>query len=261
MIERTPKQASPPSTQSGFTIIECLLAIILVGILMTAIAPVIVLSVATRLQARRVELASQAARDYIEGVRSGKINVPNNIVPLAEVTQVKQSGITTNTFTPKRDKFSQNTAPRNANPLDCSVTTSTYCRNPPNPSDTLLSLYCVNLDGNGCNPSNSRNFVIQAFRSTPANQSNPDIPANPNDDGSNGYILGVRVYRADGFDGSGPLQRMVDRLDANGNAQKVATYTGGRGNRQAPLVEMTTEISGSGTDYNTLCDRLGGCNK
>jgi len=50
----TPKQAS----QFGFTIVESLMAIVVVAILMTAISPVIILSVATRVQARRVELAT-----------------------------------------------------------------------------------------------------------------------------------------------------------------------------------------------------------
>jgi prepilin-type N-terminal cleavage/methylation domain-containing protein len=80
MMIRQPKQLFPPETQSGFTIIECLLAIILVSILLTAIAPVIALSVATRVQARRVEQATQAAKSYIDGVRAGKITPPQNIV-------------------------------------------------------------------------------------------------------------------------------------------------------------------------------------
>jgi prepilin-type N-terminal cleavage/methylation domain-containing protein len=87
MMIRQPKQLFPPETQSGFTIIECLLGIILVSILLTAIAPVIALSVATRVQARRVEQATQAAKSYIDGVRAGKIPSPAYTVTLNEVTQ------------------------------------------------------------------------------------------------------------------------------------------------------------------------------
>jgi prepilin-type N-terminal cleavage/methylation domain-containing protein len=43
----------------GFTIIESLVAIVIVGILMTAIAPVIILSVGNRVQARRVEVSNR----------------------------------------------------------------------------------------------------------------------------------------------------------------------------------------------------------
>jgi prepilin-type N-terminal cleavage/methylation domain-containing protein len=75
MIHQKQQQASP-SSQSGFTIIESLVAVVVVGILLTAIAPVIILSVATRVQARRVELATDAAQTYIDGVRSKTIDPP-----------------------------------------------------------------------------------------------------------------------------------------------------------------------------------------
>jgi type II secretory pathway pseudopilin PulG len=46
---------------------------IVVSVLMIAIAPVMAFSVATRVQARRVELATQAARTYIDALRTGAI--------------------------------------------------------------------------------------------------------------------------------------------------------------------------------------------
>jgi len=46
---------------------------IVVSVLMIAIAPVMAFSVATRVQARRVELATQAARAYIDALRSEAI--------------------------------------------------------------------------------------------------------------------------------------------------------------------------------------------
>jgi prepilin-type N-terminal cleavage/methylation domain-containing protein len=64
------------SRQGGFTIIESLVAIVVVSILLAAIAPVIILSVATRVQARRVEFATQAAKSYIDGVRTKQIDPP-----------------------------------------------------------------------------------------------------------------------------------------------------------------------------------------
>ena len=51
------------------------MAVVVVSILLTAILPMIILSTATRVQARRVDLATQAARGYIDGVRSGVINI------------------------------------------------------------------------------------------------------------------------------------------------------------------------------------------
>jgi len=57
----------------GYTIIESLVAMIVVSVLMIAIAPVMAFSVATRVQARRVELATQAAKTYIDALRTGAI--------------------------------------------------------------------------------------------------------------------------------------------------------------------------------------------
>jgi prepilin-type N-terminal cleavage/methylation domain-containing protein len=61
------------SRDGGYTIIESLVAMIVVSVLMIAIAPVMALSVATRVQARRVELATQAARTYIDALRTGTL--------------------------------------------------------------------------------------------------------------------------------------------------------------------------------------------
>lgn len=110
----------------GFTIIESLMAIVVVGILMTAIAPVIALSVATRVQAKRVELATQSAKAYINGVKSGAIAPPSTTVVLA-----------TNQYF-----------------LDVAVPTS------------LTDVYCVDLDSTpGCSSTSSQDQAIQAFRS------------------------------------------------------------------------------------------------
>ncbi|MFN6070099.1 MAG: prepilin-type N-terminal cleavage/methylation domain-containing protein, partial [Pseudanabaena sp.] len=43
------------SNQSGFSLLEALMAILVVSILMTAILPMIILSTATRVQSRRVD--------------------------------------------------------------------------------------------------------------------------------------------------------------------------------------------------------------
>jgi type II secretory pathway pseudopilin PulG len=53
---------------------------------MIAIAPVMAFSVATRVQARRVELATQAARTYIDALRTGAIKPENqDQFPAADV--------------------------------------------------------------------------------------------------------------------------------------------------------------------------------
>ncbi len=244
-------QKSIKANSSGFTIIECLLAIIIVSILMTAIAPVIVLSVATRVQARRVEQATQAARSYIDSVQSGTILKPEATVLLEE----NQNGA----YTSQRDIFAIAPAPPQRIINNCSDDRSTnpgsiypYCDNG---TTGPFSLYCVDNDGNGCTSNSSRDYIVQAFRSVKTTSSGVT------DTGAEGYVLGVRVYRADAFDGTSVLTTTKATSDAGRN--KVATHTGGRGNKLAPLVEMTTEVRPKQDDTNpgsalkNLKERLG----
>lgn len=155
------------SRLGGFTIIESLAAIVIIAILLAAIAPVLSLSVATRVQSRRVELATQAARIYIDGVKTQTIPAPSS-----------------NSTTKKISEFD---APTPTGTLTCNA--NDYCTAP---SGTNLSLYCIDSDGNGCQTSSSRDMLVQAFRYNPSTT-------------ANGYALGVRVYRADAFRGSATL--------------------------------------------------------
>jgi prepilin-type N-terminal cleavage/methylation domain-containing protein len=73
MTEQKQHQNLSQSRDDGYTIIESLVAMIVVSVLMIAIAPVMAFSVSTRVQARRVELATQAARAYIDALRTGAV--------------------------------------------------------------------------------------------------------------------------------------------------------------------------------------------
>jgi prepilin-type N-terminal cleavage/methylation domain-containing protein len=241
-----PKQKLPSfsSTQSGFTLIECLLAIVIVGVLMVAVAPALVLSAATRVQARRVELATQAAQTYIDNLRAGKIPPPPYGMP------VKQDQ--TNWF--NKNLLDGYPAPQGASNWSCQLDTlvagatptaaNFYCKDAANKPE----LYCVELDRDaGCTKGD---YLVQGFRSFIPSSSNANLP-DPSDDGSRGYMLGIRVYRADAMTINGPLQTTVSR------GKKVATHTGGVGERIAPLVETTTEIRTDKTTYDSLKQRLG----
>ncbi|EGK90588.1 prepilin-type cleavage/methylation domain-containing protein [Microcoleus vaginatus PCC 9802] len=83
MTKRQQQQNLSQSRDGGYTIIESLVAMIVVSVLMIAIAPVMAFSVATRVQARRTELATQAARTYINALRTGAIKpgVPGFPIP------------------------------------------------------------------------------------------------------------------------------------------------------------------------------------
>ena len=167
MTKRQQQQNLSQSQDGGYTIIESLVSMIVVSVLMIAIAPVMAFSVATRVQARRTELATQAARAYIDALRVGAIASP----------QPGPAG---------RGFPSQFTG---------SVTQT----NPPVPTAST-NLYCVDLDGLDCASSPNRsNISNRAFYVQGAwqNISNPT-----NDPTTTGYSLLVRVYRGDAAFGS-----------------------------------------------------------
>jgi prepilin-type N-terminal cleavage/methylation domain-containing protein len=207
------------NSEKGFTIIESLVAILVVTILLVAIAPVLSLSVATRVQSKRIELATQAAKSYIDAVKTKKIAAP------------------TSTGT---DTLTAYLAPTPTGTLTC-TTANSYCTVP-----TGTSLYCVDFDSSGgCENTSVTDMVVQGFR---YNSAGATATA------TSGYALGVRVYRADAF-------KEATTLLKNTSTTKTtqATFTGGVGQRKAPVVEMTTDINDTEPKYSDLCARYGGC--
>jgi len=182
MKSRKQKQPYPQSSQAGFTIIESLLAIIIVTILMVALGPVIVMSVAARVQAKRVERASNATRTYLDAVRSGAIPATKIEVGTAFTSNAGTTPFLKNLAPPTSANF----------PMDSDWSKS---------KDS--GFYCVDLDRTpGCSKGSSTDLVIQAFRTK----------GNPNE----GYRLGVRVYRADAFRG-GTIQTDKEQAALKGN--------------------------------------------
>ncbi|BAZ36996.1 hypothetical protein NIES4101_29170 [Calothrix sp. NIES-4101] len=229
MIHHKKKQELT-SNDSGFTIIESLMAIVVVAILMVAIAPAIVLSVATRVQAKRVELATDAASSYIDAVRSATILPP-------AITK-RAAGATTDPEPPD--------APSGT--LTCTKS-SDYCSSPTSPTTPPnYSVYCVNGDTQeGCQNNSLRDMIVQAFGYNSASSN-----------AENGYKLGVRVYRADAFKTGITLKALKDKDSQGKDIKKQSAFTGGTGlfKEQPPLVEFTTEIISKGTSFSDLCGRL-----
>jgi prepilin-type N-terminal cleavage/methylation domain-containing protein len=136
MTKRQQSQNSSKSRDGGYTIIESLVAMIVVSVLMIAIAPVMAFSVATRVQARRTELATQAARAYIDALRTGALRPP----PTGSNTSEPPG------FPIFEDKDI-----------------------PSPPGGNLNDLYCYDLDGTvGCTDS-KRDFYVQGVRNVKDN--------------------------------------------------------------------------------------------
>ena len=156
-------------TAAGFTIIESLVAIVVVTLLMTAITPMLALAVAIRVQARRVEVANQAASTYINGVRSGAIEAPTIIDTDPEVAA--------------------NTPAPDSGGASWTCATQNYCPSP----QTVKSVYCIDGDGDGlCTLNSIADMAVQGIGHNPTAGATAD----------NGYKLIVRVYRADAFGGN-----------------------------------------------------------
>ena len=218
MITSKKHTHSRQSNQQGFTIIESLVAILVVTILLVAIAPVIVLSVATRVQARRVDIATDAARSYIDTLRSGAIDAP----PISTI-------LSENVPAP--------IAPTGCNSNDYCVTPTSSPATPPQ-----FGVFCIDGDQNGSCGNDFKDMLVQAIGYHPTPESDPLETV------KQGYQLSIRVYRADA----------TENLDATGDLQTPFTGGIGINLRsQLPLVEMQTEIIPDSATYENLCLRLG----
>ncbi len=206
---------------SGYTIMEGLVAMIVVSFLMSAVAPVIALSVGTRVQARRLEIATQAARTYVDGVNSGAIAHP------------KTFGVNPSSLTPISSSGS----------ISCS-NDGAYCSD--DLGDGNGQLFCVNGDTTpGCQVESLTDMVLHVGSFNPSmfdvGSTDPIY--------AEGYQLGIRVYRADAFKETGELKR----------EQPSTIVTNAIGDSKAPLISVNTEIAPTTDSYKNLCDRLGGC--
>jgi len=125
-----PQSSLHKSQEAGYTIIESLVAMIVVSVLMIAIAPVMAFSVATRVQAKRIEMATQAAKTYIEALRSEALKPGTTGFPAQSTT---------------------------ANKLE----------DTPAPTD-ITALYCIDIDKKDvtqtkCELDSNQDFVVQGY--------------------------------------------------------------------------------------------------
>lgn len=206
----------PISSESGFNLIESLVAMIVVSILLVAIGPVIAYSVGVRVQSKRIDLAAQASRAYVDAVRAGSVASP----------------------TPGSTKHELIAAPSTGS-LTCDA--SKLCTVPTAPANSTL--YCVDFDGDGkCTVGSVTDMVVQGSA------------YNPNStDSKQGYLLGVRVYRANSFNSEVTLKQPT----AANPLTSDSVSTNALGNRSLPLFQTTTEIAPAGEDsLENIRDRL-----
>ena len=163
MIPNKDKTGFTPSSESGYTILEGLMAVIVVSVMLLAIGPVIAFSVGTRVQAKRVELATQAGKSYIDWVKAAP-----------DANAIKERA-------PKQ--IATTTAPATGDLTSDCTSKDGYC------TTTDKKLYCVNLDEKaGCQTNSPVDMVVQPIIIIP-DATKPE----------KGYGMQVRVYRANSF--------------------------------------------------------------
>jgi len=243
-----PKGKIRRSSESGYTILEGLMAIVVVSVLMAAVSPMIVLATATRMQAKRIQLASQAANSYVAYMRSDSIDpvdddqdpdtsnavnkAPGNVVDLNDGTQNLQnfpaptSGLTLGTPVSAQPGYFDNN-----------------------------TLYCVDFDSSGgCETDSQVDMVVQPimrpFPQPDPNDANASIPRSADF----GYDLAVRVYRANAFVED---QLETGEEDADGNGGVDSSTTALIGQRSSPLINLQTSLEPTGdTAFDTYCTTL-----
>ncbi len=216
---------------SGFSLLESLVAVAVVGILIAAITPMVALTTSARINSRRVDQATQAARSYIDAVRGGVIdttNFPNNLV--------QSNAVASSTNAQAQYTFESIVAPT----LTTFPISTTACQNIANnvPSGTVQGI-CVSPTGNAyssANPQNfysdPQNFFIQPMRSGPLNT----VTTASTDLKNQGFWLAVRVYRADAlFSG-------LTLLTGTETACSRQSSFGNPLPRNCPLVTMRSQI-------------------
>ncbi len=173
--------ASSRHPDRGLTLIEGLVAIVIVSITLVSITPPIFWATGTRIQNRRAEQALQLAQGEIDRVRTivdqGKATI--NLLPPIGAANIRAVNSVAAPTTPKDSNVIS------VNPL---CTNQDDGKAPDSPTKYLQ----VNTDPNPENPKDCKaNFLIQTFRSNGIDSNGIAATAGVVPDG---FVIGVRVY-------------------------------------------------------------------
>lgn len=90
---RQPTSNSHPDTDQGLTLIECLVALVVIALTVGSVTPALVISVATRVQSQKAEQAIEVAQAEIDAVRItlergnyDAASVPQSVAALDDTT-------------------------------------------------------------------------------------------------------------------------------------------------------------------------------
>ncbi|TYQ27160.1 type II secretion system protein [Pseudanabaena sp. UWO311] len=208
--------------ETGFTILESLVAAVVVGILIVSIAPMVALSTSARVNARRIDQATQAGRSYIDAVRGGVIDVtsfPNTLVASAPNAQDQYT-------------FETIVAPTTTSFPPASICNNSLATNVPGGKVPGI---CVDANGNGFSVDDPQDFFIQPMRSGPLSS----VATASTDLKNQGFWLAIRVYRADALSASAAG---APRVGTEPECAQSKTPFSSTGTSRCPIVTMRSQI-------------------
>lgn len=217
--------------ESGFSLLESLIAVAVVSILIVSIAPMVALSTSARINARRIDQATQAARSYIDAVRGGVIDPA--AFPVGLIRNITAQGQYT---------FEAVAAPTNV-PTLAVASTCSQVNTAVLGSSTVLGT-CVDTNANGFSINDPQDLFIQPMRSGPSNAS--DLK-------SQGYWLAVRVYRSDALTSTTALRTgTATATDPNNSCKSGsnATAFSSTSSITCPIVTIRSQIPPVGSSIN-----------
>jgi prepilin-type N-terminal cleavage/methylation domain-containing protein len=206
-----PKRVDNPNTPDGFTLVESLVAVIIVSLTVVSVLPPIFWATATRVQNRRAEQAVQIAQSEIERIRTlverGSYKLED--LPPADglLTDIRADGAVG--------------APASDSGIKRSSTNASC--GPDNAKQPTQVTQYIRVDtdpNNGCKPE----FMVQVFRSAgilPEGAAASGTPTAPL-----AFTMGVRVYAApalDTIDRGGTLKTKAARLRGSSGIGQQST--------------------------------------
>jgi type II secretory pathway pseudopilin PulG len=223
-------------SESGLTLIECLVAIIIVALTILAITPPILLATGTRVQSRRAEQSNQIAQAEIDRVRSlmerGVTDI--NLLP-PNVGAIQVGAFSTFAAANVPPSTTNSSSSPLQSPSACGLdNTNRYPPIPPVPPATASAplpannLVKVDVDGD-CTPE----YVMQVFR-------NQGLTATGNLTPST-FDIGVRVYTY--FPGQTLPTLNTTRSSLVSSINTRENQIQGGVNRRSPLAVLYSTLS------------------
>lgn len=241
------------SSVAGFTLIESLVAIIIISITVVAISPPIFWATGTRVQNRRAEQALSIAQGTIDRVRSKVERGGSTALELPAIDTTAPAGKRPNPPAPA--PAAQWTSIQSIAPTPSSCPNVNDLK-PPNKLYPSIDQYLPvkTTTGSDCKP----DFLVQVFRNEGICADGPcSASASPVDERRPlAFSVGVRVYSALAKNATTPLQREKASLIGT-------TGTGQAGTRPLAVLYATVAKSDSSNSlnrYRELCN-AGGSSK